>query len=102
MIDTYVPLGDYILVSAEFEDEKTSKSKIILTNSIERGDVVTSTVLATGPGIYTQNGELIPMNVKVGNEVMYRKDMNGLKIKIDSADYILFHEHELLMINRNN
>lgn len=93
----YAPLGDYVLVKDETVDEKAKKSKIILTNSIERGDAVATEVLGVGPGIYTQNGTRIPMNVKVGDIVLYRKDMGGTKIKLDDVEYLLFHEHELLL-----
>lgn len=97
----YKPLGDYVLVKDETVDEKAKKSKIILTNSIERGDTVATKVLAVGPGIYTQNGLRIPMNVKVGDTVIYKKDIGGTKIKLDGEEYILFHEHELLLKKNN-
>ncbi len=51
-----------------------------------------------GDGIFTQSGERIPMSVEIGDKVMYKKDMGGTPIKLDEVNYLLFNEHELLMV----
>ena len=92
------PLGDRVLVKPEQVGDKTTKSGIIITDSASRGETVFGEVVAIGPGIFTQNGERIPISVEVGDKVMYRKDMVGTPIKLDEVDYLLFNEHELLMV----
>ena len=98
MTNNYTPLGDRILVEAVKEEEVTSK--IIITDSIERGTHVSGKVVSIGPGIFTQNGELIPMTVKAGDLVIYKQDMVGDKIEINGGEYLLFHEHDLLMVQK--
>ena len=92
------PLGDRVLVKPEQVGDKTTKSGIIITDSASRGETVFGEVVAIGPGIFTQNGERIPISVEVGDKVMYKKDMGGTPIKLDEVNYLLFNEHELLMV----
>ena len=93
----FKPLGDKVLI--EFEQGETkSKGGLILTDSAHRGKKVFGKVLAVGTGIFSQTGERIPMTVKVGDTVMYSKDMVGDPITLDGEKYILISEHELLGI----
>ena len=55
-------------------------------------------MVAIGTGIFSQSGEVIPMTVKVGDRVMYKKDMGSEDVTIDGEKYLLFREHELLGI----
>lgn len=98
MTKLYTPLGDRVLVEPIKEEE--TKSNIILTNTIERGDAVSGKVVLAGPGVYTQNGELITTTVKVGDLVLYRKDMVGDKIEVNGGEYLLFREQDLLMVHK--
>ena len=72
------PLGDRVLVKPEQVGDKTTKSGIIITDSASRGETVFGEVVAIGPGIFTHNGERIPISVEVGDKVMYKKDMGIL------------------------
>jgi chaperonin GroES len=92
------PLGDRVLVKFDEESEKKTASGIILTDNATRGDYVYGEVVSIGTGLFSQYGERIPMTVKVGDSVMFRKNMTGDKLKIDTSEYLLFHEHELLMV----
>jgi chaperonin GroES len=98
MNNTAKPIGDRILVKASEKGDTKTSSGIILTDSVNRGEAVFGEVVSVGSGIFTQNGVRIPMTVSVGDEVMYRKDMSGTAIQLDGVDYLLFHEHELLMV----
>lgn len=93
------PLGDRVLVKAVKGEEKT-KSGIIMTETSMRGQSVWGDVIAVGDGIFTQSGERIPMSVGVGDSVMYKKDMGGDLIKLNGEEYLLFREHDLLMIKK--
>ena len=93
------PLGDRVLVRASKGEEKT-KSGIIMTETAMRGQNVWGEVIAVGDGIFTQSGERIPMSVEVGDSVMYKKDMGGDPIKLNGEEYLLFREHDLLMVKK--
>ena len=92
------PLGDRVLVKESDKGDVKTQSGIILTDSVTRGETVFGDVVSVGPGIFTQSGDRIPVSVQVGDRVMYKKDMSGTPIKLDGTDYLLFHEHELLMV----
>lgn len=94
------PLGDKVLVKSQSKGDITTKSGIILTDSSTRGEAVWAEVVAIGEGIFTQNGARLPLSVSIGDMVMYKKDMGGTSIKIDDVDYLLFSEHELLMVTK--
>lgn len=106
MLDKNIqPLGDRVVI--EKPDAQKSKEigggkKLLLEASTGRGKAVWGKVIAVGSGIYTQNGEIIPMNVKVGDEVLYKKDMVGDTLEVDGVEYIVFREHDLIMVKRTN
>jgi chaperonin GroES len=99
-INDVKPLGDKVLVKPQSKGDTTTKSGIILTDSATRGEAVWAEVVAVGEGIFTQNGARLPLSVSVGDLVMYRKDMAGTPIKIEDEEYLLFSEHELLMVTK--
>jgi chaperonin GroES len=101
MKNTAKPLGDRVLVKPTQGEEKT-KSGIIMTESAMRGQSVWGDVISTGDGIFTQSGEKIPMSVSVGDKVMYKKDMGGDSIKLNGEEYLMFREHDLIMVIKNN
>jgi len=94
----FKPLGDRVLIKPTQKQEKKSKGGIILTDNILKGQKVFGEVVAVGTGIHTQTGQLIPMSVKVGDRVMYKKDMGSEEITLDGEKYLMFREHELLAI----
>tara|TARA_R100000008_G_scaffold85553_1_gene75814 strand:- start:6067 stop:6372 length:306 start_codon:yes stop_codon:yes gene_type:complete len=91
------PLGDRVLVKIDSGEMKT-KSGIIIADSATRGQKVYGEVVSVGTGIFSQTGERIPMTVKVGDKVMYAKDMAGDEIKMGDDKFLLFNEHQLLGI----
>ena len=98
MNETFKPLGDRILIKPDSLGEKKTESGLILTNSAQRGARVYGTVVSVGTGIFSQNGNPIPVTVQVGDVVMYEHDMVGSPIDLDGEKYLLFHEHQLLGI----
>ena len=95
----FKPLGDRILVLAENQaNENKSKSGLILTDSIQRGQKVQGKVVAIGAGVFSQSGQPIPMTVKVGDVVLYKKDEASDKVKLSGVEYLLFREHEIIGI----
>jgi chaperonin GroES len=91
----FTPLGDKVLVRPESKEEK-SKGGLILTDSVQRGQKVYGEVVAVGTGIFSQNGNRIPITVQVGDKVLYTKNEATNKVKVDDEELLLFNEHELL------
>jgi chaperonin GroES len=93
------PLGDRVLLTElDSEKESTTAGGIIIPDSAKSEDVKRAKVESVGPGIYTQSGTLIPMNVEVGDEVILPPYHQGIEIKIGGNKYILLRESEILMI----
>jgi len=89
----YKPLNDYVLVKIIREDEKT-KGGLYRPESVKeqmRGEVI-----SVGPGIYTQNGNLIPMSLKAGDTIIVPN--TGIQLKLDGDKYNLYREGEILMV----
>ena len=97
MTNNFQPLGDRVLVKAEIIENK-SKTGLILTDSVQRGTKVQGKVVAVGSGVFSQSGQPIPMTVKVGDLVLYKKDEASDKVKLGGEEYLLFREHEIIGI----
>ena len=93
------PLGDRVLVLEEKgKSEKRTSTGIIIPETVKADDVKMAKVVAVGPGLYTQNGVLIPMTAKVGMEVVLPPYGQGQLIKLGGVDYMLYRESEFLAI----
>ena len=88
------PLFDYVLIEP-LEKETTLPSGIVIPDSAKERPQE-GKVIATGPG-KTDDGKLIPLTVKVGDIVMYKK-WGGTEIKIDGKEYLLVKEEDLLAV----
>ena len=93
------PIGDLILVKEQEKIDKTT-SGIIIPDSVEN-DYVYADVIATGPGLFTQTGDRIPMTVELGDTVVLHKNQSGSnkKIKLENEEYLLLHESEIVMVS---
>jgi chaperonin GroES len=87
------PLADRVLVKPIEKEEKT-KSGIYLPDTAkekpQEGEVV-----AVGPGKLDENGKRIPMDLKVGDRVIYAK-YGGTEIKVDDDELIILRESDIL------
>ena len=92
------PLGDRVLLTELEGEAQTTASGIIIPDSAKTEDVKRAIVESIGPGIYTQSGTLIPMNVKVGDEVILPPYHQGVENKVGGKKYILLRESEILMV----
>lgn len=102
MLDKKIqPLGDRVVIEKPKTKNTTDSGKIMLTETVGRGKAIWGKVISVGSGIYTQTGDLIPMNVKVGDEVLYKKDMVGDPLEVDKVEYLVFREHDLIMVKRH-
>ncbi len=91
----YRPLGDRILVKPNPSEEKT-KSGIVLPDSAKEKPQE-GKVIAAGKGAKDEKGNKIPMEVKVGDVVLYSK-YSGTEVKIDGKEHLIIKESDVLAI----
>jgi len=86
------PLGDRVLVKAVEQDEVTASGIVVPDTAKERPS--RGTVLAVGEGRFVE-GARVPLEVAVGDEVIYSK-YGGTEIKVDGEDVIILREADVL------
>jgi chaperonin GroES len=86
------PLGDRVLVKAVEQDEVTASGIVLPDTAKERPS--RGTVLAVGEGRFVE-GARVPLEVAVGDEVIYSK-YGGTEIKVDGEDVLILSEHDIL------
>ncbi len=87
------PLHDRVLVRRMAEEEKTVGGIIIPDTAKEkpqRGEVV-----ATGNGRVTEDGRVLPLEVKAGDKVLFSK-YAGTELKLDGSEYLMIREEDVL------
>ncbi|HVF53020.1 MAG TPA: co-chaperone GroES [Actinomycetota bacterium] len=90
------PLEDRILVRPE-EGEETTVSGIVIPDTAKEKPQE-GTVLAVGPGKRSDNtGDLIPLDVKEGDRVVYSK-YGGTEIKIDGEELLILSARDVLAV----
>jgi chaperonin GroES len=89
------PLGDRILVE-RLEEENKTKGGIIIPDTAKEKPIE-GRIVAVGSGKKTDDGKLIPLDVKVGDKVLFGK-YGGTDIKLDNVDYLIMREDEILGI----
>ena len=89
------PLHDRVLVRRIDAEEKTKGGIIIPDTDKEKpqeGEIV-----AAGPGARNEQGQLVPLDVKPGDRVLFGK-WSGTEVKIDGKDLLIMKESDLLGI----
>lgn len=90
------PLHDYVLIRP-LEDESRTPSGIIIPDSAKQKSQA-GEVVAVGPGAYDHHGtKLMPMAVKVGQKVIYKK-WGGEEVKVGNEEWTLTKESDILAI----
>jgi chaperonin GroES len=89
------PLEDRIVVRPE-EGEETTPSGIVIPDTAKEKPQE-GTVLAIGPGKRSDSGELIPMDLKDGDRVIYSK-YGGTEIVIDGEDLLILSARDVLAV----
>ncbi len=87
------PMADLVLVRP-IKREEVSKGGIVLPDTAKEKPQE-GEVLAIGPGRVTEAGKKVPMDVAVGDVVVYSK-YGGNEISVDNEDLILLHETDIL------
>lgn len=89
------PLGDRLIVEPLKQDDLTPGGIALPDTAKEKPQ--RGKVLATGPGARDEKGDRIPMDVAVGDEVLYAK-YGGTEVKIDGNKYLILRESDVLAV----
>jgi chaperonin GroES len=89
------PLEDRIVVRPAEAEEKTASGLVIPDTAKEKPQQ--GEVLAVGPGRRTDSGELIPLDIKVGDTVVYSK-YGGTEVTQDGEDVLILSGRDVLAI----
>jgi chaperonin GroES len=89
------PLHDRVVVKRVEQEEKTKGGIIIPDTAKEKPQE--GEVIAVGPGGRSEDGELIPLDVKAGDRVLFGK-WSGTEVKIDDEELLIMKESDLLGI----
>ena len=89
------PLEDRILVQAN-EAETTTASGLVIPDTAKEKPQE-GTVLAVGPGRFDDNGKRVPVDVKVGDTVIYSK-YGGTEVKYQGEEYLLLSARDVLAV----
>ncbi len=91
----FKPLRDRVFVKFSAEEEKTAGGLYIPDAAKEKPQ--RGTVVAVGSGKVTDDGKRQPVDVKVGDTVLFDK-YSGSKIRIDDEDYLIIREEDIFGI----
>jgi chaperonin GroES len=89
------PLHDRIVVQRISADEKTAGGIIIPDTAQEKPQQ--GEVISVGPGARNEKGEIVPLDVKVGDTVLFGK-WSGTEVKIDGQDLLIMKESDVMGI----
>ncbi|MBO8441552.1 MAG: co-chaperone GroES [Firmicutes bacterium] len=89
------PLGDRVIVETLNEEEKTVGGIVLASNAQEKP--TTGKVVSVGSGKVLDNGNTLPMSVKVGDVVMFDKYV-GTEVTDDGNDYLVLHDSDIVAI----
>ncbi len=96
-----IPLSNHILIQP-IEEEKTTKSGIVIPETAEKEQPIKGKVIAVGPGKRNEKGEIMPMSVNVGQIVLFKKyGPDEIKLKDESGnevEYLIADEEDILAI----
>ncbi|RXI21921.1 co-chaperone GroES [Pediococcus pentosaceus] len=89
------PLGDRVILEAKDEEEQTVGGIVLASNAKEKSQ--TGKIIAVGNGTVLDNGKTVPMNVKVGDTVVYDK-YAGTEVSYEDKKYLVVHEKDLVAV----
>ena len=87
------PLHDRVVVKRLDAEEKTAGGIIIPDTAKEKPSQ--GEVIAVGPGGRDEAGKLVPLDVKVGNRILFGK-WSGTEVKIDGVEYLIMKESDIM------
>jgi len=97
---TIKPLSDHVLIEPLKEEQKT-KTGILLPETVEQEKSEQGTVVAVGPGKKGRGDRVTPLEVKVGDLVLFTK-YGPNEVKVDGKNYLIAEEKDILAILEKN
>ena len=89
------PLHDRVIIK-RFEEECTSLGGIVIPDSaIEKP--IKGKVMAVGKGKILENGEVRPLDVKVGDNILFGK-YSGTEVKVDGEELLVMREEDVMAV----
>ena len=89
------PLGERIVVKVAEKDMKTASGIVLPDTAKEKPQE--GEVIAAGTGKVLESGQVAPMEVKVGDRVLFAK-YSGNEVKVDDVDYLIIRQSDILAI----
>ena len=89
------PLHDRVIVK-RMEEERTSPGGIVIPDSATEKPVK-GEVLAVGNGKIAENGEVRPLDVKVGDQILFGK-YSGTEVKVDGEELLVMREDDIMAV----
>jgi chaperonin GroES len=89
------PLADRLVVEPTEQEEMTASGIYVPETAKEKPQK--GTVMAAGPGRKDEDGERIPMDVAVGDQVLYAR-YGGIEVKLEGKKYLILKESDILAI----
>ncbi|GIW94351.1 MAG: 10 kDa chaperonin [Pirellulaceae bacterium] len=89
------PLGDRVVIERDDTEERTAGGIVLPDTAKEK--LNRGRVLAVGPGKLLKNGERVPLQVKVGDHVLFSK-YAGDEFKVGEDEYVLVREEDILAV----
>jgi len=87
------PLHDRVIVKRLEEERKTASGIVIPDTAAEKPDQ--GEVVAVGPGKRNDRGELVAMDVKVGDRVLFGK-YSGQTVKVEGEEFLVMREEDIM------
>lgn len=95
------PLSDHILIEPLKQEEKT-ESGILIPETAEKEKPEQGKVVAVGPGKKSEDGKVMPLDIKEGDTVLFTKYSTN-EVKIGDKEYLIAREEDILAtIEQNN
>lgn len=92
----FKPLSNHVVLEP-LEEEKKTDSGILLPDTAEKGKPVRGKVIAVGSGKLSDSGQRLPMSVKVGDVVLFKK-YGPDEVELDEKEYLIGDEDDILAI----
>jgi len=89
------PLFDFVLVKPVSSEEVTASGIVLPDTAKEKPQV--GKIMAVGPGIVNDQGKQIPMMVKVGQKVLYKK-WGGNEVKVGNEEWLLIEQKDVMAV----
>ena len=89
------PLHDRVIIK-RMEEERTSPGGIVIPDSATEKPI-RGEVIAAGNGKHSESGDILPMDVKVGDKVLFGK-YSGTEVKVEGEDLLVMREEDIMAV----